>query len=68
MEEELMIQNIKNRAEVESTFKDKQSDEKVKMIEYLIKDNQNNDAIRQYLEREKKSTIKELSDFKKQKE
>ncbi|CDW71824.1 gcc2 and gcc3 domain-containing protein [Stylonychia lemnae] len=68
MEEELMIQSVKNRADVEQALKDKQADEKVKMIDFLIGDNQNNETIKQYLEREKKGTLRELVDFKKQKD
>eukprot|EP00347_Sterkiella_histriomuscorum_P024400 403331247 len=68
MEEELMIQAVNNKNEAEQAFKDRQSDEKLKMIDYLISKNQGNDAIRQYLEKEKKNTLKELVDFKNQKE
>lgn len=35
------------------------------MINYLIDNNNGNDAIKQYLEKEKKETLKELVDFKK---
>lgn len=38
------------------------------MIEYLMQQNQGNDAIKQYLESEKRSTLKELANFKKEKE
>lgn len=31
-----MIQSVKNRAEVEQAFNDKQADEKIKMIDFLI--------------------------------
>lgn len=37
-------------------------------MEYLLDKNQGNDAVRQYLEREKNDTLKELAEFKKAKE
>ena len=38
------------------------------MIDYLIVNNGDNEAIRQYLQKERKDALKELVEFKKQKE
>ena len=46
MDEELMVRAVKDRAEIEKTLKDKQSKEKVQMLDYLLGDNKDNEAIR----------------------